>query len=307
MDFMNLPFDSHCHLLPGEVYKNASFYNESWGDMRGHIERMDEEGVGWALLSYPTTDYHIRTGIPEIRAAMVYNDAVKKLCDESGGRLKFLATIPVGAPGEMREELRRAIKAESYGITMPTNGGGVYPDDERYLPFFEDVEKTGMPVFFHPTTLTPFGHGSLRHPLITPVFQYAFDTSICMAKVVESGLLMKFPRLKLVFASFGGTMPFLAGRFDRTYRMLKDRGIVRDMGADPGESLKKFYVDTSGVTSRALLMLALEVFGEDKVMWGSDYPANRDIKASIETIKSLDISANAKEKILRKNLERLTG
>ena len=95
----------------------------------------------------------------------------------------------VGAPGEMREELRRAIKAGALGITMPTNGGGVYPDDERYLPFFEDVEKAGMPVFFHPTTLTPFGHGSLRHPLITPVFQYAFDTSICMAKVV--GMLTK--------------------------------------------------------------------------------------------------------------------
>lgn len=302
---MTLTFDSHFHLLPEEVYKNASFYNEGWGDMPGALRAMDGAGVARALVSYPTTDFHVKTGLSEVQAARIYNDTVKKLADQSDGRLRFLAVIPLAGCDEMVDEARRALSDGAAGFSMPTNCGGVYPDDMKYLPFFESVEEMGAPVFFHPTTLTPFGHDSLRHPLITPVFQYAFDTSVCMARVVESGLLRKFPRIKVVFASFGGVMPFLAGRFDRTYRMLLGRGIVNDMGEDPGERLKKIYVDTSGVTSRSLLGLALEVFGEDRLLWGSDYPANRDIKASIDAIKCLNITDAAKEKILYRNIETL--
>ena len=299
--------DAHFHLLPEAVYKNASFYNEAWGDVSGHLKGMDEAGVDRAVISNPTTDYHARSGIPEMQAARQYNDAVRRIAEGSGGRFSYLAVVPLTSAGEMAEEAERAKAEGAVGLSMPTNSGGVYPDDQKFSPFFEMVEETGLPVFFHPTTQTPFGHGLLRHPLITPVFQYAFDTTLCLARVVESGLLTKLPGLKLVFASFGGAMPFFAGRFDRTYRMLLGRGIVGDLGEDPAQTLKKVYVDTSGTDSPALLSLALEVFGKDRLLWGSDYPANRNIKASIEAVRSLNISEAAKEKILYRNMEGLTG
>jgi predicted TIM-barrel fold metal-dependent hydrolase len=295
-------YDAHFHLLPEEIYRDASFYNESWGGLDGHLKRMDEAGVGRALISYPTTDYHVRKGMSEVQAARLYNDAVKEIAGASGGRLSYLAAMPLTEQGEMIEEMHRAVGLGASGLSMPTNGGGVYPDDAKFLPFFEDVEKARIPVFLHPTTMTPFGHEGLRHPLITPVFQYAFDTSICMAKVVESGLLGRFHGLKLVFASLGGVMPVLAGRFDRTYRMLHSRGIVGDLGEDPGMTLRKIYVDTGGATAQSVIKLALEVFGEDRILWGSDFPANRDIAGTIEAVNGLGVSGSVKEKILGGNL-----
>ncbi len=298
-------FDAHFHLLPGEVIKNASFYNESWGGMDGHLRAMDEAGVSRALISYPTTDFHVRAAMTEIAAAAAYNRGVKDIAASSNGRLSWLAAVPLTDSGGMISLGEEALRGGASGFTMPTNGGGVYPDDAGYLPFFEKAEAWGRPVFFHPTTLTPFGFERLRHPLITPVFQYAFDTTLCLARIIGCGLLEKLPRLKLVFASFAGVMPFLAGRYGRTYKMLLDRGIVKDMGEGPEEVLKKIYIDTSGSPDVRMLDLAINVFGEGRVLWGSDFPANREIRASIDAVGSLPISGTSKANIFSGNLEKL--
>ncbi len=298
-------FDAHFHLLPEDVIKNASFYNDSWGGVNGHLRAMDEAGVSRALISYPTTDFHVRSELTEIAAASVYNLGVKYMAENSGGRLSWLAAVPLADSGKMIALGEEAISQGASGFTMPTNGGGVYPDDARFLEFFEKAEALGKPIFFHPTTLTPFGFEKFRHPLITPVFQYAFDTSLCLARIIDCGLLNKLPRLKLVFASFAGVMPFLAGRYDRTYKMLLGRGIVKDMGEGPKEVLKKIYIDTSGAADERMLDLAINVFGAERVLWGSDFPANREIRASIDAVKALSIDNAAKEKIMYGNLETL--
>jgi aminocarboxymuconate-semialdehyde decarboxylase len=296
-------FDSHLHLLPDEVIKHASFYNDSWGGIDGHLRAMDEAGVARALISYPTTDFHLKTALSETDAARVYNGAVKEIAKRSAGRISWLGLVPLTGADEMVSLGEEVLALGAAGFTMPTNSGGIYPDDLKFLPFFEKAEGWGVPLFFHPTTLTPFGSEKLRHPLITPVFQYAFDTTLCLARVIDCGLLKKFPRLKPVFASFAGVMPFLAGRYGRTYKMLLGRGIVKDMGEEPGETLKKVYVDTSGTADVKMLELAVDVFGEDRVLWGSDFPANREIKASIDAVNALSIDGAAKEKILSGNLE----
>ncbi|MHB8173194.1 MAG: amidohydrolase family protein [Nitrospirota bacterium] len=298
-------FDSHFHLLPDEVIKQASFYNDSWGGINGHLQAMDDADVSRALVSYPTTDFHVRAALTEIQAARIYNSGIKEISVNSNKRLAWLAAVPLTEPSEMVTLGEDALSEGASGFSLPTNSGGVYPDNEKFLPFFEKADALGAPVFFHPTTLTPFGFEKLRHPLITPVFQYAFDTTLCLARIIDCNLLNKLPRLKLVFASFAGVMPFLAGRYGRTYRMLLGRGIVKDMGDEPEEILKKIYVDTSGMADIKMLDLALTVFGEDRVLWGSDFPANRDVPASIDAVKALSINGTAKEKILSGNIETL--
>lgn len=298
-----MTFDAHFHLLPDEVIKNASFYNDSWGSVAGHLRAMDDANVSRALISYPTTDFHIKAGLSEADAASVYNRAVREIAEMSEGRLSWLAAVPLTDASGMVDIGEAALSEGAAGFTMPTNNNGVYPDDERFTAFFEKAEAWSAPIFFHPTTLTPFGYEKLRHPLITPVFQYAFDTTLCLARIIDAGFLKRFPRLKLVFASFAGIMPFLAGRYDRTYRMLLGRGIVKDLGEEPGETLRKIYVDTSGTADTKMLELALSVFGEDRVLWGSDFPANRIIKASIDAVEALAVGPAVKEKILFGNLE----
>ena len=80
---------------------------------------------------------------------------------------------------------------------------------------------------------------------------------------------------------------------------------MEDLGALPTEYLKQLYVDTSGVTTSAALMCTIDMVGAGHVLWGSDYPGNPDIAASIKAIDSLNIPAEEKALILGGNISRI--
>ena len=64
-------------------------------------------------------------------------------------------------------------------------------------------------------------------------------------------------------------------------------------------------MDTSGDTTKANFLLALELMGSRRILWGSDWPAKKDIAAGIKAVKDLDISQDDKENILGSNLAKL--
>jgi len=45
--------------------------------------------------------------------------------------------------------------------------------------------------------------------------------------------------------------------------------------------------------------------GAEHTLWGSDYPGNPDVSASIDAIEKLDILSEDKKKILGANIERI--
>ena len=99
-------------------------------------------------------------------------------------------------------------------------------------------------------------------------------------------------------------MPFLSDRFDRVYRMLRTRNLVKDLGADPTGILKNAYVDTSGASVENI-RLAIDLFGMDKVLWGSDYPVAPAVSENLKVLDSL--GAEIKEKIISGNFLNLFG
>ena len=64
-------------------------------------------------------------------------------------------------------------------------------------------------------------------------------------------------------------------------------------------------MDTSGDTTKANFMLALELMGPRRILWGSDWPAKKDVAGGIQAVKDLDISGDDKENILGDNLAKL--
>jgi predicted TIM-barrel fold metal-dependent hydrolase len=70
----------------------------------------------------------------------------------------------------------------------------------------------------------------------------------------------------------------------------------------PTNLLKKIYVDTSGVSSVSILNCAIEVFTTNNILWGSDYPANREAIKSLEMVRGL---SSGGEDILGTNLAKL--
>ena len=300
-------FDAHSHWLPLEIIEKAHFFSPAWGDIESQLAIMDRFHVDKALILYPTSDaYKQMGGLKEV--ARVYNNAIAEVVNRYPNRFGGAAILPVDEPEEMVEEFNRVTKGLGFkAISLATSFEGVYLDDDRFHPLYERAEASNTPIFVHPQTINPIGYERIKHPLLTPVIEFVFDTTMCIGKLMTGGVLKSFPGLKFVFAHFGGVMPFIKERFDSVYKMLRGRNIVADLSALPSEYLKQIYVDTSGATSCAALMCTLEMVGAEHTLWGSDYPGNPDVSASIDAIKELDIPPEDKEKILGGNIARVLG
>ncbi|MEK6568153.1 MAG: amidohydrolase family protein [Candidatus Omnitrophota bacterium] len=297
--------DAHSHYLPEEIVKVASFYNPNWTDIEAQLKGMEESGVEKAILHYPTTDAHIKLSDEE-KAARLYNDGLSKVTRKYPHKFIGLGVLPIHDRERMLYEFKRCrMELGLRGISLAASYSGIYLDDKRFYPLYEEAQGENVPIFVHTQTINPIGFERVNDPLLTPVVEYVFDMTMCVSKMMMSGVFVHFPALKFIFAHFGGVLPFLKDRFDTVYTMLRMRNIVKDLGKAPSEIFKNIYCDTSAVKSKNILKMALDTFGAEHLLWGSDYPANKDVLGSIKAIRELGAPEGEKELMLGMNVKKI--
>lgn len=294
--------DSHSHWLPDEIISNAHFFSNSWGDIESQIKMMKENGIDKAVISYPTSDAHLKLGSIS-QVARIYNNNVGKIIKRYPDKFIGAAVLPVDNSVDMLEELKRAIQELGFkAISLASSYNGIYLDDKIFLPVFEKARRQNIPVFVHAQIVNPIGYERVQDPLLTPVIEYVFDITISIGRLLMADILKDYPEVKFIFANFGGAIPFLAGRFDVTYNMLRGINFVKDLKDVPTKYLRNIYVDTGGDKIKNNFLPALEFFGAEHLLWGSDWPAKKDIAAGIQAVKDLDIPNEDKNNILGGNL-----
>lgn len=297
--------DAHSHWLPEEIINNAHFFHKGWNDVEAQVRMMQEAGIDRAVLTYPTSDAHLKLGSIS-QVAHIYNDSVAKIIKRYPKKFIGAAILPVDNSLDMLEELRRATEELGFkAVSMASSYNGKYLDDKMFLPIYKQAQEQDIPIFVHSQIVNPIGYERVQDPLLTPVIEYVFDTTICIGKLLMAEVFREYPKVKFVFAHFGGAIPFLQHRFDATYQMLRGINFVKDLKANPTDYLRNIYVDTSGDKVKNNFLLALELLGPKHLLWGSDWPAKPDIPGAINAVRSLDISESDKEDILGGNLELL--
>ena len=295
--------DAHSHWLPDEIIFNSHFFHKGWGDIEAQLKMMDEAGIERAVLSYPTTDAHLKlNSISQV--AQIYNDNVAKILKAYPKRFIGAAVLPVDNSLDMLKELKRATGELGFrGISLASSYNGIYLDDKMFLPIYKEAEQQGLLVFVHSQIVNPIGFERVKDPLLTPVVEYIFDTTISIGKLLMSDILRQYSKTKFIFAYFGGAICYLKQRFDSTYQMLRKMNFVKDLQGLPSEYFKNIYVDTSGDATKANFLLALELLGAERILWGSDWPAKQDVASGIKAVNDLEISGEDKQKILGGNLK----
>jgi predicted TIM-barrel fold metal-dependent hydrolase len=296
--------DSHSHWLSEEIISHAHFFSKSWGDIEAQVKMMDEAGIEKAVLTYPTSDAHLKLGgISQV--SRIFNDKVAGILRRYPDRFIGAAVLPISDEQEMFKELRRANEELGFrAISLASSYNGMYLDDKRFLPIYKQAQDKKIPIFVHSQIVNPIGYERVQDPLLTPVVEYVFDTTICIGKLLMSDILRDYS-VKFIFAYFGGVIPFLAGRFDATYQMLRGINFVKNLRGNPTEYLRNIYVDTSGDKTKANFSAALELLGPRHILWGSDWPAKKDIASGIQAVRDLDLSQEDKENILGGNLDNI--
>ncbi len=297
--------DAHSHWLPQEIISSAHFYSKAWGDIETQLKAMDEAGVGRAVLSYPTSDAFVRLGgLREVAEA--YNGRVAEVLRRYPDRFIGAAVLPADEKKGMVDTYKKATAEDGFrAVSLATSTNGVFLDDPRYFDLYALAQDDGVPVFVHPQIVKPIGSERVEDPLLTPVIEYVFETTMCVGKLLMSQVFERFPKLNFIFAYFGGVTPFIAHRYDATYTMLRGVNFVKDLGGLPSGYLKRIYVDTSGDRTMANYISSLELFGAGRIVWGSDYPAKKDVRGSMGVLDDLDITEKDRQNILGGTLERI--
>jgi len=296
--------DFHAHYIPPEIAQHTAFFKVNWSDIDQHLKAMDAQAIEKAFLFYPSTDAHLNLGGWD-HVCKIYNQKIAHVVHAHPDRFVGAGIVSIDCPQTFPAQIKEIKNLGLSLISLASSYDGKYLDDEIFFPLYEFASNKKLPIHIHPQILFPIGEERVKDPLLTPVLEYVFDVSMTIGKMMMAGVFNKFKEVKFIFAHYGGVLPFVKERFDNTYQMLRGRNFVKDLGRLPSDFLKNLYFDTSGSQSAASLLCALEVVTPKHILFGSDFPANQKIPASIGMIRKSLLPAGDKDAILFKNAQKI--
>jgi aminocarboxymuconate-semialdehyde decarboxylase len=322
---MNIDF--HCHFYPEEylrrleaskgdvrIEKNekgekiilsmgakAGPVTEDFFDIEVRLDKIKQNNVDMQILSTPHPGVDRFSPVESAEMCRIINDGLAKVARKYPKNFQGLAMLPLIDTKLALKELERAVLDLGLkGMCILTNVAGKTPDSDFLLPVYERAQSLGIPIFVHPTT--PLGAQVMQEWRLAVILGFEFDIMLSATRLAYSGVLERFPDLDFVISHLGAGIPFLAGRIDRGYH---DPTCGIKTKKPTSEYLKELYCDTVSFYKPALMM-AYEFYGADRMVLGSDFPLLiGDLPGAVPSIKEMDISAEDKEKILGKNVQKL--
>jgi aminocarboxymuconate-semialdehyde decarboxylase len=231
------------------------------------LDTLEPIGIDVLITSSESLGLTTWTAEEEREGARVLNEAKAAAQREHPGRFFGLATLPMQDPEAALEELDFAVgRLGLVGVCVGSNIDRAPIVGPELLPVYQRIEQLGVPLFLHPTT--SLASEALQFGMEF-ILGWMFDTSVAALSLVLSRTLDECPDLTVVHPHLGAMLPYLAGRIDFEYKT--PWGGNEELPAPPTEYLRRFYTDTVS-DSPAALDMALEFYGDERVLFGSDYP-----------------------------------
>ncbi len=277
--------DFHVHLSLPE-------HEQPWvlewmrGNFSGNLDDMAKEMLAPAnLRAYlQANDIDWAVGLAEvspITTGNTSNEFVGRLCAEANalpdpvsgprGRLVPFASINPFIVNDLALELDRLVKDFDFrGIKVYPPYQHHYPNDARMYPLYAKAQELGLPMLVH-TGSSVFKGARIKYADPLLLDDVAID----------------FPNLTILMAHCG--RPFW---YEQAFWMARRHPNV--------------YMEVSGLPGRKLMdyFPRLEELA-DKVVYGSDWPGNPDLRRNPDAIRALPISEEAKQAILYGNAARI--
>ena len=280
-----------------------------WPDFRSPIEdrlaEMDRLRLDVQVISLsPTLWRHELPRDQMVSMAREVNDETADIVRRHPDRFAGFAFLPLQDTDASVRELERASTVLGLvGAAVATNVAGRDWDSDELIPILEAAERLGAFVFVHPAdvrTRKLLDRYHLRNSIGNPL-----ETTIAIASIVYGGVLERLPNLRACFAHGGGYAAFAAGRFDHGFEVRPEaRSGAR---RPPSEYLRAMYFDCLTHSALALRHL-VDLVGSDRVVLGSDYPADMGYRDPVGWLEGLPLLDDAEKGQIRgKNLERLLG
>lgn len=246
---------------------------------------MDAAGVDIQLVSplpayHPWTDAELAT-----RAAQLLSDGVAEHCAKAPDRLYGLSIAPVHHVDVAVEQLRYAMSVGLKGVEIPSQAGDRDLSAPSLDPFWAEAERLGAIVFLHPLGCSI--EDRLNEWYMYNIVGHPLEHAIALSHLIFSGVLDRFPSLKILAAHGGGYLPVHIGRADHGWHVRPD---AHSCDEPPSSYLRRMWFDSLVHSPRALRAL-IEAAGADRVVLGSDYPFDMGTEDPVGDLAAAELPA----------------
>ena len=278
--------------VAGSVYRH--FPRGGW-DLDRRLQDMAASKVDVQVLSVcPQTFVYAQPPAVAAGFARIQNEQIAKLMKAHPNRFLGIATLPMQAPKLAADELRHAMRVLGLkGAQIGSNIAGKNLDDPDLEPVWATAAELGAFILVHPINVA--GMDRLGSYYLNNLIGNPLDTTIAAACLVFSGVLERYPNLKICLAHGGGFVPYQAGRFVHGWHVRQEP--KKKLPKPPTESLKRFYFDTITHSTEVLEFLVGSA-GAGRVLLGSDYPFDMGMPDGVLQVKNLSIPAGEQTTIL---------
>jgi len=278
---LEMIIDFHTHVVPPAVKerrqeylgRDATFsmlYAEPKARLittKELINAMDEYGIDMSVI--------LNLGWTSHELCVETNDYILESIKRFPKRLIGFCTVQPLAGDKAIKELERCARSGAKGIgeMRPDVQGFDFKDISVMKPVIEAVIENKLILLTHASE--PVGHQYFGKGKVTPEVIYPF--------------IVNFPDLKLVFAHWGGGLPFY--------------GLMPEVS----EALRNVYFDTAATPylyKPQIFKQVADIVGSDKILFGSDYPLLSP-KRIIDQLESVELSPKDRAKILGGNAQKL--
>jgi len=266
-----LPALSNSPVMKGVADKLADVTGE-------RLQSMDDDGITMQVLSVTGAGAELLSPKDGPAFAEQYNNAIAQKIAGHTNRFAAFAHLPMTAPLAAADELERAVKDLNFrgalinGLTQEE-----FLDDKKFHPIFQRAEQLDVPIYLHPAlppeavnkayySDLPKGAGMV---LSIAGWGWHSETALHILRLIVSGTLDKYPRLKIIIGHMGEMLPMMMHRCDNVFGINKAGANRRSISQTLREQV---YITTSGIFTQPPLTVAIDTFGIDNIMFSVDYP-----------------------------------
>ena len=255
--------------------------------------------------------------------ARIGNDGLAEIVERHPDQfVGYSALLPMNVPEAAVREAEWVLANGANAVQIASNVNGRPLDEPEFWPIFEVIAKSGKPILLHPARTREMpDYPTEKHSKyeICSVLGWPYETGVTLARLVFSGIMDRYPDLKVIAHHLGGVIPYLEGRVGHSWDQLGARtsdedyaSLLKRLKKRPYDYFKDFYGDTAVEGARAATVCGLDFFGAEHVLFASDCPFDKEkgpgyIRSTIAVIESLGLTAADKERVCHGNARRMFG
>jgi len=326
--------DAHAHLLPKDypadapecfpamepiegsrdrllVFGQMRFpAKEVFFEAERRIEAMDASGVDVEVLTPmpPLLRYDLAPA-DGLALARHVNEATAAVTAHDPQRMIGFGMVPLQDPDIATAELAAMKDLGLRGVEIASNIAGSSIGEEKFLPFFTEAERLGLAVFVHamPSPMDRLPMSAMG------TYVVGIEGAIAAASMILGGTAAKCPDLRISFSHAAGGLAMMLPRANYFWGgswneepKNPERAVMPDDGPSPLEYARRFYYD-SLVFDRRTLRYLIDLFGADRLLVGSDFPAMPREDPAARTLRSMALPQDQFDDIGWRNAYRWLG